>query len=209
MFQVITKGFDRVIRALDRLDKEAMREVGIIMRSHLREGVNYGRVHHLTGGTTETRLAVRSGNLRNAFWYEVKVLAGAKDVQGRLGFIRSSMGGRAQANPLVYAWMHHRGGTIRAKRGGYLTIPLEAARTKAGVSRGRARDFPNTFVRRSRQGHLIIWQKQGKQIVPLFVLKTYVRIPRRSTLDPTWRYIRPKMLAELRSGKLVQRFKRM
>ena len=58
--------------------------------------------------------------------------------------------------------------------------------TPAGVVRGRARDFPDTFVRRSGAGNLLIFQAMGDGTVePLFVLKSEVTIPARPALVPT------------------------
>lgn len=73
--------------------------------------------------------------------------------------------------------------TIRAKRAKYLTIPLRAAMTGTGRSRGNARTvgsrYQSTFVRKSKRGNLIMFGKRGKRIVPLFVLKKSVRIKAR------------------------------
>jgi len=46
----------------------------------------------------------------------------------------------------------------------------------------KARDYPRTFVARSRRGNLIIFQKQGKSVIPLFLLKPNVKIPARLNL---------------------------
>jgi hypothetical protein len=42
-----------------------------------------------------------------------------------------------------------------------------------------ARDWPNTFVAKTKAGNLVIFQKRGATIVPLYVLKTQVTIPPR------------------------------
>jgi hypothetical protein len=42
-----------------------------------------------------------------------------------------------------------------------------------------ARDWPNTFVRRSRRGNLIIFQRRGREIIPLYLLRKTVIINRR------------------------------
>ena len=68
----------------------------------------------------------------------------------------------------------------------FLAIPLRAARGK------RPRDFMNTFVNKG-----IIFQRMGKRIVPLFVLRRSVTIPARPVLGPTWRHWRPILLARL------------
>ncbi len=76
--------------------------------------------------------------------------------------------------------VHEEGTTIRAKRTQFLTIPLPAALDSRGVPlRARARDWDNTFVARSRRGNLLIFQRQGVGIVPLYLLKREVTLPPR------------------------------
>lgn len=73
---------------------------------------------------------------------------------------------------LSYAAAQEFGATIRPKKGKYLTVPLAAAKTAAGVARGGARDYPNTFIAKS-----IIFQRQpGGAILPLFKLVRQVKI---------------------------------
>lgn len=76
--------------------------------------------------------------------------------------------------------VHETGAVIR-KRGKLLAIPLEAALDSRGVPKKRGpRAWRNTFVAKSRRGNLLIFQKKpGGKIVPLYVLKDKVRIPRR------------------------------
>lgn len=83
------------------------------------------------------------------------------------------------------AAVHERGATIRAKNVKYLTIPLPAALNSNGTpKRPNARSWPNTFVQRSRKGNLLIFQKQaGGRIIPLYVLKREVKIPKRLAFE--------------------------
>lgn len=82
--------------------------------------------------------------------------------------------------------IHETGGTISARSTRYLTIPLPAAMDRRGVALKRsARDWPDTFVKRSRAGNLIIFQKRGKTIVPLYLLKSNVTIPARLRMAET------------------------
>ncbi len=72
------------------------------------------------------------------------------------------------------------GATITAKRSQYLTIPLPAALDAQGVPlKKRARDWDNTFVKKSKNGNLIIFQKNGASITPLYLLRKSVTIPPR------------------------------
>ncbi len=49
--------------------------------------------------------------------------------------------------------------------------------------RQRARDWDNTFVQRSRRGNLLIFQRNGPNITPLYLLKPSVRIQPRLGLE--------------------------
>lgn len=109
-------------------------------------------------------LHVRSGRLRSSIGSAV-----TETDKGLVGTIGS---GVRQGERVPYANIHETGGTIRPRISKWLTIPLPAALTRSGVPRGRARDFNNTFVRKSKLGNLIIFQKQGnRRILPLFLLK--------------------------------------
>lgn len=81
----------------------------------------------------------------------------------------------------VYSAIHERGGHIAGKRG-WLTIPLPGARK--GIS---ARNYPKgeLFPILSKAGNLLLAKKRGKSgIKPVFVLKRFVVIPKRPTIDP-------------------------
>jgi phage gpG-like protein len=104
--------------------------------------------------------------------------------------------GVRQGNRISYANIHEVGGVIRPKRGKYLAIPLKGALTSSGSQlRGgamSARDFPNTFIRRGKSGNPIIFQKRGKGVIPLFVLKKSVTIPARRYMARTVAIVKPK-----------------
>jgi hypothetical protein len=94
--------------------------------------------------------------------------------------------GEIGTNGVPYGRIHETGGTIRAKNGKYLTIPLPAALNSDGTPKKRsAREWDRTFVRESKAGNLLIFQKRGSGIVPLYVLKKKVRIPARLGLGDT------------------------
>ena len=123
------------------------------------------------GGTTSNTLSTRTG-------------------AGIAGIVR---GVRSTGSPVVLdsvavtmaipgsMAIHEDGAVIRQRPGGpLLTVPLPDALDERGVPlRLRARDWENTFVARSRRGNLIIFQRRGRRIVPLYVLKTSVVIPPR------------------------------
>lgn len=83
--------------------------------------------------------------------------------------------------------IHETGGVIAAQAGGYLTIPLPEALDARGVPLlPSSRDWPNTFIQRSRRGNLIIFQNRGqREPVPLYVLKTHVYIRPRLRMEQT------------------------
>ena len=122
------------------------------------------------GGTTASSLSKRSGALVAAIQSSVTVTGATFEaVQGSIG-----------APGIIYAKIQETGGTIKAKNAKFLTIPLKAALNANGTPIMKsARDWPNTFVARSKAGNLIIFQKRGAQIVPLYVLKPSVVIPPR------------------------------
>lgn len=97
-----------------------------------------------------------------------------------------------------YMKMHEHGGWIRAKNAQYLTIPLPPALNANGTpKKASARDWDKTFIARSRRGNLIIFRKEGRGVVPLYVLKKKVRIPARLGLRKELRKQRTGMRREL------------
>lgn len=148
-------------------------------------------------GTTGTSLSRRSGNLISTIRGSVKVYGKSID----------DIGGSISAP--FYARTHENGATIRPKKAKYLTIPLPAALNANGTpKKRRARDWQNTFIMKSKAGNLLIVQRNGKDIVPLYVLKTSVKIPRRLLMGKTLRTGIPyfvdsaveRMLKEIQAG---------
>jgi len=143
------------------------------------------------GGTTVDTLSKRSGTLTNSIVSSVRIAGDTfSTIQGMIG------------SDTPYAAIQEFGGTIKAKNVTYLTIPLRAALDGNGVPlKSKARDWPNTFVARSKAGNLIIFQKRGTSIVPLYVLKTSVTIPPRlgmkKTLDAGLPYFVGRAMDEL------------
>ena len=136
------------------------------------------------GGTSATSLSKRSGALVEAIAGSVQVKGTTfEDIQGSIG-----------APGIPYARIQETGGTIRAKNVKFLTIPLPAALNANGTPIMKsARDWPNTFVAKTKAGNLVIFQKRGATIVPLYVLKTQVTIPprlnMRTSLDAGLTYL--------------------
>ncbi len=119
----------------------------------------------LPEGDARGKLAKRSG----------RGLAGLKGkVKGRTGEILGSV-------TVPFPLSVHETGAVIRRRGKLLAIPLEAALDSRGIPKKRGpRAWRNTFVAKSRRGNLLIFQKRpGGKIIPLYVLKERVRIPRR------------------------------
>jgi len=127
------------------------------------------------GGTAAQTLSKRSGALVDSIIKSVTVSGETFDtIQGTIGA------------GVPYAAIQEFGGTINAKNRKYLCIPLPAALNGQGLPlKSSPRDWPNTFVKQSKAGNLLIFQKRGTSIVPLYVLKTSVQIPPRLGLKKT------------------------
>lgn len=143
------------------------------------------------GGTSST-LQRRSGEGLKSIVDSVKVAAAS----GNMIAVGEISGGKLS--------FHEEGGTIRATRSQYLTIPLPDALDPRGVPlRERARQWDHTFVKRSRKGNLIIFRKlpSAKELTPLYVLKTSVTIRPRLRMEPTLMtemgYFENKLLEEM------------
>lgn len=178
------KNFTRLTTEVAIAVKDAMREFG-------KEFLRRFKTERLTG---RPGLAKRTGELSCSFDME---LTGStiKDLVLRV-FSRSK-----------YAKIHEYGGTIKPVNSQWLTIPLEAAKTRAGVARGGARDYKNTFFATSKAGNLILFQRLGKSaggrqkrrtfvrngvreksdIEPLFLLVKEVTIPARLGMRDLWK----------------------
>lgn len=120
------------------------------------------------------RLRTRTGDLRKSFNME--------QVQrdGDVGIVIYTR--------LPYAKLHEYGGTIVPKTARYLTIPVGMARTRAGVKKGSARQWSDTFVGQTAGGHLAIFRKtkRMKQAKILYLLRRRVRIEPRLGLLKRW-----------------------
>lgn len=169
----------RVIGAAPEALRKANRRT--LFRAGERGVATIRRKYRVAGRTTATATASRTGALADAYASELGPAKGQTQFVD-VGVIRPG----TDRAVLEYARVHEHDGTtiIRAKRGKYLTIPLDEAKTARGVARGKARDFLDTFVRRSKAGNLIIFQDRADTIVPLFVLKEQVSVKGRPALRP-------------------------
>jgi len=139
------------------------------MEAGVKRGEQYAK-NYVYGDSGLTR---RSGQLGRSLKGTVNISGG--HIQGKL------------TTDAVHAPTHEHGATIVPKRVQWLTIPTEFAKTAAGVTRGGARTFSNTFFLKPGKGRTnpLIMQKQGKEVIPLFVLKKSVTIPARPFMRPS------------------------
>jgi hypothetical protein len=165
---------DRLNRTISRELKNYLDTVAFAMRE--RHSVSWDPfLPTLPSGPSKGRLAHRSGSLVDEIEKSVNVTTSGEVVAGEIG------GGLSP-----YALIHEQGGVVRAKKSKYLTIPTRFALDSQGVPlKRKARDWPNTFIQTSKRGNLIIFQKRGANIVPLYVLKKSVVIPPRLGLGKT------------------------
>jgi phage gpG-like protein len=110
------------------------------------------------------------------------------------------VGGIVAGQKLKYAKAQEFGATIVPKKAQMLAIPLDAAKTAAGVARFAPRDAPaagytSTFIRNG-----VLFGKTGDQVVPLFRLVHSVKIPARPFMRPALRELRPQIEAGLREA---------
>jgi hypothetical protein len=194
-------GLKELRARLTQAGQQVPQLVGRILFRQLTDAVTFAKTTYLTGGTTADRLAVRSGLLRASFGFELQ--GQGAQIGARIGYILPQVSGGG-GDPLIYARIHEgwpdgrASTTIRPVSAQYLAIPLDAAKTPAGVPRGPPRGFSDTFVRLSKRGNLLIFQKVGKgAIVPLFLLRKEVIIPARPALRPTMQKFVPLILQDL------------
>jgi len=170
-----------------RLIKEGSNIVRNILNEQMGVAQRLAKENVTGGGKATNRLNVRSGRLRSSI--TKKVISKGTRHRGIIG------------SNVVYARIHEEGGVIKPVSAKYLTIPLQAAKTRAGVVRGRARDFQDTFFRHSKSKNLILFQKKGDEIIPLFLLVKRVEIPARPYLKPALEKVIPVV-----TQKIAERF---
>jgi hypothetical protein len=191
-------GADKAKGTIQNIPRRVMAETKKILATEARLMTGHTRKTYMSGPRPYL-LAVRTGNLRA----QTKPLP----VTERPGVIESGMGfGTTYARPHVGP----RGQITTIKPVGkkYLTIPLPAAMTKAGVLRGSAQSgmWGETFFARSKKGNLILFGKRVAQkgahageargaVVPLFVLKKQVQIKARVHPETILAWEKPKLIA--------------
>jgi len=206
------EGTDKLLDNLGKIPKSFLKQAKRIIDINARVLQRYVRVDKLTGGTSTSRLKVRSGKLR-ASVIPLKTEMKEDRVEGGISF--GTIYSRVHVGPKGQVT------TIVPKRSKYLTIPLPAAMTKAGVGKGSAMLGPwtNTFVRKSKAGNLIMFgqttsyskvkvggtavkglaiRKISSNVVPLFLLKKQVKVKARIHPEDLIAWIRPKVITDFK-----------
>lgn len=165
-YQVLKRGWDGSAKPLSEELREFLDSVA--------EALANRHAGAWPGATTPKTLSRRSGSMINSILSSVKVDGQTFDT------IRGTIGGSMVARVQEF------GATITPKKAKFLTIPLKAALNSNGTPiKKSAREWSNTFVAMSKAGNLIIFQRRGAQVVPLYVLKTSVTIPPRLGMKTT------------------------
>lgn len=185
----------KVSRRVMAETKRILRTEAVLMGSHIKKD--------LMSGPRPGRLGVRTGALRSS----VKSMAVTESpgllesgVSFGTQYARTHVGPKGQVT------------TIKPVNAKYLTIPLPAAMTRSGVTRGSALSgmWGDTFFARSKKGNLILFGRKvaqkGKQAgeavgeaVPLFLLKKQVKIKARIHPEDILAWEKPKMIAAFRN----------
>lgn len=126
------------------------------------------------GGTTSKTLSMRSGEGIQSIRDSVKVI-------GRtIAALEGEIGAPG------YMGVHEKGATITPKKAKFLTIPMPEALNPNGTPKKKsAREWDDTYVGRTKAGNLMIFQKRGLDIVPLYLLVKRVKIPPRLGMEET------------------------
>lgn len=177
---------DDLNRIRKRIDGLSFKKQNSVMGTALK---NVAIMTHqrLVANVSNRLLRRRTGNLAKSMQWRV-----ATTNAGTAAYIGANV---LSGRRIPYANILETGGTIRPKKSKFLTMPLPAAMTGAGVTKyPSARDYPNTFVARSDSGKLMIFQKQGKKrILPLFMLLKKVEIRPHRYLSTTLAQVKPRI----------------
>lgn len=148
-------------------------------------------LENLVMNVSGTILHRRTGNLARSLGFRVEQDRGNwQGVIGSGAIIPNPpvVSGRQSVNKtsrVIYANILETGGVIKPVNKKWLTIPLKPALTPAGVTKlPSARDYPNTFAV-FRNGKGTIFQRRGKNVVALFLLRKSVTIPAFKYMETT------------------------
>jgi len=210
MIEATIDGVDGAAARIKKITPMMLQQIRKIFLTEAADMAGRIRTDQMTGGTTGTKLRVRSGRLRASVRALPSVIMG-EVVKGGVGI--GTVYGRVHVGPVGQETI------IRPKTKKWLTIPLKAAMTPAGVGRGSAMSgvWGDTFFKKVHYiggsalmlfGRRMSWSKSGRsggsmgktrgQAVPLFLLVKQVKIPSR---------VHPELILAIARPRLILAFK--
>ena len=169
-------------RAMREVPDDLFRELMAGIKTHHRRFLLHFKRTRLRKKKSGDGVQSRSGALRRSFdnaW-------GGNDLDSM--FVQTHSAG------VPYASIQEEGGEIKPRRGNWLTIPLDAAKTAAGVTRKPARQWNDTWFWRLPSGALLLMQDRGDDFVPLFLLVKKVVLKGTLGFMDTWDAELPKLV---------------
>lgn len=156
----------------------------------------YYQLQKWTGKTIKKIIRNISGPILNTRSGQLRRSITGKAFKGKIAksIVGSGILGR---RPVKYAKIHEHGGKITPKKAQFLTIPL-------GGVKGKASNFPGAFVIKSKQGNLLLVQKTGRGIKPLFLLRKEVNIPARHWLSDSIDQMKPELYKSLKPIEILK-----
>ena len=132
---------------------------------------NYIIKNHLSGGTTEQRLAVRTGSMRR-LTIPIVPRTFSKKLKGGTQFAAKYAG--------VHVGPRGSETTIKPIKAKYLAIPIGAALTAGGAPRySSPRAVPGLSPITTKKGNLLLAQTSKAGITPFFLLLKETKVPAR------------------------------
>ena len=170
----IESGIARLAPAVARCLESAAKPIAMAVQDYMNGIASTMQAMHSqsyppgTVGSDYPNLYVRSGSGLQSILESLRVVN-----PGSLEGITGTISGGTMG------W-HEEAQTMSPRHSQYMTIPLPAAMDSRGIPlKSSARDWANTFVRMTRNGNLIMFQKRGLSIIPLYLLKSRVSRPAR------------------------------
>jgi phage gpG-like protein len=111
-----------------------------------------------------------------------------------------------RAPRVPYAAIHEVGGVIQPRNGKYLAVPISGGPADKKFFGGfQPRKFENTFIfpRLSSGGNMLVFQRIGRRIVPLWTLLDQVEIPPREWMSKSIDEALPTLWPQIRADMLV------
>lgn len=178
----------------------------------------------MTIDVTKYRKRRKNQDMSKAFHYQlqrwtgrtvkriIRNLSGPK-LKTRTGQLRRSVTGRASllgtvAQTIIgsgifgrkavkYARIQEKGGKIRPVKAKALTIPFPGIK-------GVAANYPDAFIIKSKAGNMILVEKKGAGLRPLFTLKKEVTIPASHWLSDSIAEMMPELRRSLQPKEIVK-----